>query len=181
MKEKPQKEKDVRKIRRILALILSGFVVIILLPLISVLGSQFLNFYLHLPEITPYPLNVIIASVILLIGFFWAGWSNIELFNTGKGSPIPLKDTQTTVLVIKGPYKYTRNPMVFGYILIWVGLGFLFNSYIILIGFTCLIFLFLIIFIKFWEERNLEQRFGQSYADYKKKVSMIIPLPMKKH
>jgi len=176
----PQKSKDARKYKRILALILSGLLVIIILPLISFFVAQYFKFYLNWPEILSFPLNLVIAIIILLFGFFWAGWSNIELYKTGKGTPVPLKSTQTMILVIKGPYKYSRNPMVFGYTLIWIGLGLLLNSYIILVGFTSLILVLLIIFIKLWEEKNLEQRFGDSYREYKKRVSMIIPLPMKK-
>ncbi len=84
------------------------------------------------------------------------------------------------VLVIRGPYKYTRNPMIFGYILMWVGLGFLFNSIFLLLGFTLIIIILLIILVKSWEEKNLEKRFGKLYIEYKSKVSFLIPLPSKK-
>ena len=181
MNDIPQKEKDLRKIKRTFTLVWSGCLFIIILPLISFIVSIYLNSYLNLPNVVFYPLNIIIGLLFLLIGFFWAGWSNIELYKTGKGTAVPLKHTQTTILVLKGPYKYTRNPMVFGYILIWVGLGFFFNSYVILIGFSSIVLVFLIIFIKSWEEKDLERRFGQSYLDYKKRVSMIIPLPPRKY
>ncbi len=62
----------------------------------------------------------------------------------------------------------------------WVGLGFLFNSIILLIGFALIITILLIIMVKVWEEKNLEKRFGTSYLEYKSKVSFLIPLPSKK-
>jgi len=61
----------------------------------------------------------------------------------------------------------------------WVGLGFLFNSIFLLLGFTLIITIFLIIVVKVWEEKNLEKRFGTSYIEYKSKVSFLIPLPSK--
>ncbi len=169
-----------RRVKRILALVFSGIYVIIVLPIIGVLVSLYLDSLLGFPEIILYPINIIISIIFLAIGFYWAIWSNVELYKMGKGSPVPLKGTHTTVLVAKGPYKYSRNPMIFGYILIWIGLGFLFNSIFLLFGFTLFIILLLIVVVKLWEEKNLIKRFGNSYLEYKSKVSFIIPFPSKK-
>jgi protein-S-isoprenylcysteine O-methyltransferase Ste14 len=174
-------EKNNRRTKRILASIFSGIYVVIIFPLLGVLASVYLDSIARLPKILPFPLNIIVAILVLIFGFYWALWSNLEIFRSGKGSPVPLKGTQTVVLVIKGPYKYTRNPMVFGYILFWIGLGFLFNSIFLLFGFSALITLLLILFVKLWEEKNLEKRFGRSYSEYKKRVSFLIPLPSKRN
>jgi protein-S-isoprenylcysteine O-methyltransferase Ste14 len=77
-----------------------------------------------MPKIIPFSLNISVAILLLGIGFFFAIWSNFEMYRSDKGSPVPLKETHTAELVIKGPYKYSRNPMVFRYILFWIGLGF---------------------------------------------------------
>ena len=170
-----------RKVKRVLALIFSGIYVIAVLPVIGILVSLYLDSLIGWPEIIPYPFNLIIAIIILVIGFFFAIWSNIEIFRTGKGSPVPLKGTHTSELVIKGPYKYSRNPMVFGYILFWIGLGFIFNSLFLTIGFSAFITIFLIVIVKLWEEKNMTKRFGKSYLDYKERVSFLIPFPSKKN
>lgn len=176
-----KKEKSNNKnTKRILALALSGIYVMIIVPIIGILVSRYLDSVFGLPAIVLSPINIIISIIILVTGFFWAIWANIELFKSGKGSPVPLKGTQTEVLVIKGPYKYSRNPMIFGYVLLWIGLSFLLNSLFLLIGFTLLITIFLIAFVKLWEEKNLIKRFGDSYLEYKNKVSFIIPFPSKK-
>jgi len=154
--------------------------VIIVLPIIGISISLYLDSILGFSWIIPYPINIFIGIIFLTIGFFWAIWSNIEIYRIGKGSPVPLKGTQTEVLVVKGPYRYSRNPMIFGYLLLWVGLGFLFNSIFLLVGFTLFITLLLIVVVKFWEEKNLIKRFGDSYLEYKSKVSFIIPFPSKK-
>ncbi|MFX1349841.1 MAG: methyltransferase family protein [Promethearchaeota archaeon] len=174
-------EKAINRRKRILALIISGIYVVIILPIIVILVSLYIDSLFNFPKFVPIPINMIIAIILLVNGFFWAIWSNIELYRRGKGSPVPLKGTHTTVLVIKGPYKYTRNPMIFGYILIWIGLSFLINSIFLLLGFTLIIIILLIIFVKVWEEKNLEKRFGNSYTEYKKNVSFLFPLPSKKY
>lgn len=174
-------ENKTRRSKRILALIFSGIYVIVVLPIIGVIVSLNLDLVFGLPNILPYPVNIIIAILVLIFGLFWAIWSNIEIYKSGKGSPVPLKGTQTTVLVVRGPYKYTRNPMIFGYVLFWLGLGLLFNSVFLSFGLTLIITLLLILFVKLWEEKNLVKRFGDSYLQYKSRVSFVIPFPPKKH
>jgi protein-S-isoprenylcysteine O-methyltransferase Ste14 len=36
-----------------------------------------------------------------------------------------------------------------------------------------------VLFVKLWEEKNLKDRFGTSYLEYKAKVSFLIPFPPK--
>ncbi len=181
MSEVNIKENKSRRSKRILALVFSGIYVVIVLPVIGILVSLYIDSLFNFPELILFPINIIIGIIILVNGFFWAVWSNLELYKRGKGSPVPLKGTHTTVLVRRGPYKYTRNPMIFGYILMWVGLGFLYNSIFLLLGFTLIITTLLIIIVKLWEEKNLEKRFSSSYIEYKGKVSFLIPLPSKKN
>ena len=164
-----------RKKKRIYVLIGSGIYVMIILPIIGILVSMALNNLLNLPKIIPTPYNFVVAAIILIVGFFWAIWSNIEIYKRGNGSPVPFKDTHTLNIVTSGPYKYTRNPMIFGYILIWIGLGILINSFFLTVGFSLIILILLVLVVKLWEEKNLEKRFGNQYLEYKEKVSFIIP------
>ncbi|MFX1380293.1 MAG: methyltransferase family protein [Promethearchaeota archaeon] len=174
-----KEDQKTRKIKRILALIFSGIYVVIILPLIGIFVSLYLDTLFSFPRIIPYPINVLVAVIFLLTGLSFAIWANFEIYQTGKGSPVPFKGTHTIELVIKGPYKYSRNPMVFGYILFWISLGFLFNSIFLTLGFTSLITIFLIIVVKLWEEKNMIKRFGEPYLVYKSRVSFLIPLPPK--
>jgi len=164
-----------RKKKKIYVLIGSGIYVMIILPIIGILVSMALNNLLNLPKIIPTPYNFVVAAIILIVGFFWAIWSNIEIYKRGNGSPVPFKDTHTLNIVTSGPYKYTRNPMIFGYILIWIGLGILINSFFLTVGFSLIILILLVLVVKLWEEKNLEKRFGNQYLEYKEKVSFIIP------
>ncbi len=69
----------------------------------------------------------------------------------------------------RGPYKYMRNPTHFGIAMMAFGLGLTVNS-IFSIIFVVIAFLIIkIVFIK-KEEIILEERYGDQYCDYKKKV-----------
>ena len=173
-------EKQKRRRKRIVALIVSGTYVLIVLPIIGILISLFLDNLFNFPNLVLFPFNLIIAFILIGIGFFWAIWSNIEIYRKGEGSPVPTKETQTMNLVKTGPYKYCRTPMVFGYSLFWLGLGFLINSLFLTLGVAPLILILLIVVIKSWEEKNLVKRFGKAYIEYKKQVSFVIPLPSRK-
>lgn len=166
--------------KRVGALIGSGFLVVIIFPLIGIIVSLLIDNLFNLPKLIPLPINLIIAFPLLVWGFFWSIWSNYELFKVGKGSPVPLKDVHTIMVVSSGPYKFSRNPMIFGYIFIWVGLGILTNSFFLTFGLSVIVTLFLIIMVKIWEEKHLEQLFGEPYIKYKKEVSFIIPFKKKR-
>jgi protein-S-isoprenylcysteine O-methyltransferase Ste14 len=102
-----------RKSFRILALIWSGILVLIIFPFGALILSLKIDALLNLSLFIPFLIRIFLAIISFVNGFFWAIWSNLELYHLGEGSPIPLKNTQTVFLVAGGPYKYSRNPMVF--------------------------------------------------------------------
>lgn len=124
-------------------------------------------------------IRYIISSLIFIIGIFFAIWSNIFLFKIGKGGPVDAfgisVSPQTKKLVTIGPYKYSRNPMVFGAFSLYFSIVLYLNS---IIGLICLIIflIIIIIFLKSSEEKRLLKDFGDEYTDYKQKVSMIFPI-----
>jgi protein-S-isoprenylcysteine O-methyltransferase Ste14 len=73
------------------------------------------------------------------------------------------------VFIIDGPYKKTRNPMYLGMVLLMLGIGVLFDSPAVLVAallqFTVLNFLFIP-----FEERKMENQFGEKYLAYKRSV-----------
>ncbi len=85
------------------------------------------------------------------------------LVNEGKGTPF--LDIPTTKLVIKGPYRYSRNPLYVAYMLVLFGLC-LFRGHMLLFVYCLLIFLVFDLFIRLIEEPGLRHRFGTEYEDY---------------
>ncbi len=166
---------DNRTRKRIVALIIGGIFVVGILPALSIILAIALDNFFRFPKLLFNPWNFIVSIPILILGFFWAIWANMDLFTKGKGSPIPTKYTQTIFLVASGPYRYCRNPMIFGTFLIFAGLGVFVNSLSLLLIITPIILILLCVYVKVREEKALEKRFGASYLEYKNSTSFIIP------
>jgi CTP:molybdopterin cytidylyltransferase MocA/protein-S-isoprenylcysteine O-methyltransferase Ste14 len=76
--------------------------------------------------------------------------------------------------VATGPYRYVRNPMISGVLLVLLAEGLLLNSVPHLAWFAAF-FVLNSIQIPFWEERVLGLRFGESYETYCKNVRRFVP------
>jgi protein-S-isoprenylcysteine O-methyltransferase Ste14 len=85
----------------------------------------------------------------------------------GKGTLSPADPTKK--LVIKGLYKYTRNPMYVGVMLILIGEAIFFASLHLLI-YSGFVFAAFVLFVIYFEEPRLQRDFGQEYEDYKRRV-----------
>jgi protein-S-isoprenylcysteine O-methyltransferase Ste14 len=77
-------------------------------------------------------------------------------------------------LVIDGPYRYVRNPMISGVVFVVFGEAMLLLSYAHL-AWALLFLLLNMVFIPLLEEPELEGRFGEPYREYCRHVSRIIP------
>lgn len=113
-------------------------------------------------------------SYILIVacGFILVGacilCNSIYLFATvGRGTLSPLDPTKN--LVIIGLYKYSRNPMYVGVMLILLSECLLFQNQHLL-NYTLTVFILFNIFIIFVEEPRLVREFGHEYSNYCKQV-----------
>jgi len=123
----------------------------------------------------PTPWNVILVllgSVFIITGLVLMV-QTISLFMTiGKGTLAPWDATQK--LVIKGPYRYVRNPMISGVFSILLGEAILLGS-VTLLGWFILFMLLNMVYIPISEEPGLLMRFGNEYTIYKQHVPRWIP------
>jgi len=132
----------------------------------------------HLDELVgfsplPLPLFFLIAGIILLIpGFYLMGISNILLRALGNGTNA---FRLTGTVVEKNAYQYTRNPMSLGYYCIGLGLGFISGSTLLTLYVILGIIPAHLFALKYFEELELELRFGESYTRYKQKVPFLFP------
>ena len=110
-----------------------------------------------------------ILVVIGVIGYLPCIWNFIF---DAKGSPFP-GDTQK-YLIVKGLYRYVRNPMYISWYLIIFGEALFFQSLDLLLYLSFWIVFFEIKVI-FFEERSLKKRFGETYEHYRKSVRRWIP------
>ena len=129
-------------------------------------------------------LRIILSLPFFVTGVVFAVWSNIFLVHIGKGGPAEgfniAVSPRTKKLVTSGPYRYSRNPMVFGAISLYISVSIFLNSFLCLI--TILVCLFpMVMYLREFEERRLLKDFGSEYIDYRNKVSMIFPVKRLKH
>ncbi|MCP8305430.1 MAG: isoprenylcysteine carboxylmethyltransferase family protein [archaeon] len=157
-------KKEYSKKQKIIAYIPAGVFFLILIPFILVKVLPSLDLSLGLPKFILAPFNLIMAPFFLILGFLFSAWSVFVQFRIGKGTPIPAIPPKK--LIIKGPYAYCRNPMGLGIFVFYLGFGILTGS-LSSIGFTILFMSLLLAYYKFIEEKELEERFGQEYIEYR--------------
>jgi len=120
-----------------------------------------------------FPITKIISSPynwlgILLIVFggvinFWTD----NIFKKEKTTVNPYE--KPSILIVSGPFRFSRHPMYLGMVVILLGVAVLLGSLTTFIFPIIFIILMQILFIP-TEEKNLEIAFGYKYLDYKKKV-----------
>ncbi|MCX6236514.1 MAG: isoprenylcysteine carboxylmethyltransferase family protein [Bacteroidia bacterium] len=129
-------------------------------------------------------IRLIVSVLLFILGISFMIWSNIFLLRIGKGGPADLFNVsispQTKKLVVIGPYRYSRNPMVFGVFTLYLSIALFLNSIIDMI--VILAFIFIVAqYLRFYEEKRLHKDFGDEYLEYKKSVSMIFPRGRKRN
>ena len=126
-----------------------------------------LSFYFSV-EILPQSLNIILTTVILLMGVA-ISLAGVFSFKQSKTTVNPTKPEETSSLVTSGVYKFTRNPMYVGFLLFLVSFAVYLSSLASLI-----ISIFFVLYMnKFQikpEEEMLSNLFGKEFDIYKQKV-----------
>ena len=143
------------------------FISLALIPWLLIQAEQ----ALHIPTFsTPF------QSWLPWVGFTGFGLLNLTtgyvMSNWGKGTPLPLETA--SVLVIRGPYRFVRNPMAISGLLLGLMVGWWLGSFLTL-GIVILAGITWHVFVRPLEERDLEQRFGEDYITYKTQIRNWIP------
>jgi protein-S-isoprenylcysteine O-methyltransferase Ste14 len=114
-----------------------------------------------------------LAGVVLLaIGALLFVASLWRFAGEGEGTLAPWDPPRR--LVLRGPYRYVRNPMISGVVFV------LFGESLVLLSVPhalwALAFLGLnLVYIPLMEEPQLARRFGESYREYCRHVSRVLP------
>jgi protein-S-isoprenylcysteine O-methyltransferase Ste14 len=106
------------------------------------------------------------------LGLCLALWTVWAQFRHARGTPVPLMATKK-VLTDK-PYSYCRNPMALGTLLFYFGIAAVTSSFRAVFA-VFLFALFLLIYIKLIEEKEVSLRFGEEYSRYTQRTPFIIP------
>jgi len=119
-------------------------------------------------------LGSVAAAVLLLIGALIYGWCLWDFAITGRGTPAPIDPPKS--LVVRGLYKYTRNPMYVGVLCVIAGWALLFHSFSLSIYGVCVAASFHL-FVLLYEEPYLKRTFGAAYEGYCSRVHRWLPFP----
>ncbi len=95
------------------------------------------------------------------------GWCAWDFTFAGRGTPAPIDPPKE--LVLRGLYRWSRNPMYVGVLSVLAGETVLFLSLPLLV-YALLVLTMFQIFIVLYEEPHLRRTFGASYADYCSRV-----------
>jgi protein-S-isoprenylcysteine O-methyltransferase Ste14 len=113
-----------------------------------------------------------IGIIPLAVGFAIVLWCLWEFATRGQGTAAPFDPPKK--LVVRGPYRYVRNPIYVGAEFMLIGLSILYGSLAIL-AYAVGAVLALHALVVFYEERTLETKFGDAYAEYKQSVPRWLP------
>ena len=109
---------------------------------------------------------VIAAGAVL---YFWCVWNFAAV---GGGTPGPWDAPRR--VVARGPYRWVRNPIYIGALLVVAGEAWLFTS-LPLLAYAAAMAVCFQGFVVGYEERVLRRRFGRAYAEYQSTVGRWIP------
>ena len=113
-----------------------------------------------------------IALVLVSDGLTLAVWTGILFRTVGEGTPSPWDPPRR--LVLRGPYRFVRNPMIAGVLLLLGAESLLFGSWYLAVW-LCVFLVLKTAYLQRVEEPELERRFGQRYRRYRENVPRWIP------
>lgn len=156
-------------LRHLLAIAALPFLVAVLIPIWIARGN---NVRLALVTTMPQLFAQIAGLGLLLVGLSLFASSLRRFAKEGRGTLAPWDPPRQ--LVIRGPYRYVRNPMISGVVFV------LFGEALMLLSAPhfqwALIFLVVnFIYIPLFEEQQLKKRFGEAYIDYCRHVPRLVP------
>ena len=105
-------------------------------------------------------------------GALIALWCILSFSLAGRGTPAPFDPPQR--LVVRGPYRFMRNPMYIGAALALAGASLFYGS-IFLLAYASIFLLVCHLFVIGYEEPTLRRTFGSDYETYCSKVNRWWP------
>jgi protein-S-isoprenylcysteine O-methyltransferase Ste14 len=109
----------------------------------------------------------VLGGLITVGGGALAVWCILSFVVIGRGTPAPFDPPRR--LVVRGPYRYVRNPMYLGAGLALAGAALFYQSSAIL-AYAGVFLVLLHLFVVGYEEPTLRRTFGQDYEAYCRQV-----------
>jgi protein-S-isoprenylcysteine O-methyltransferase Ste14 len=137
-------------------------------------GGWLLDRLASLPPLPPSRALTVAAWVLIGLGVIIIQLATRDLARYGDGTPNP--KAPALRLVTQGSYALCRHPMFLGYDLASLGVVLLCRSWGMLSLSWPVMVLFQIRFLRS-EELVLARRFGDQWEAYRRRVSLLLPLP----
>jgi len=118
------------------------------------------------------------AVAVIVLGaalYLWCVW---EFAAGGRGTPGPWDAPRRVVAT--GPYRWVRNPIYLGALLVVLGEAWLFLSLPLLLYAAAMAVVFHL-FVIGYEEPTLRRRFGDAYLEYRQEAARWLPRPPWRH
>ena len=122
-------------------------------------------------DLAPWPLAALGAALIAA-GVGMIAWTVALFAGVGQGTLAPWDPT--TRLVVRGPYRHVRNPMISGVLAVLLGEAALFGSLAVL-AWWAFVFALNAVYFVLVEEPGLRERFGAEYEAYAARVPRWLP------
>lgn len=120
------------------------------------------------PTATTSGIQQLAAIVRLLVGasiYLWCVW---DFATFGRGTPAPIDAPER--LVVRGLYRYTRNPMYVGVLTIIAGWLVLYDFPFRMLAYLLAVATMFQLFVVLYEEPHLLREFGSEYENYCSRV-----------
>lgn len=133
-----------------------------LICLVLIIG---LHFILPIMQIIHAPYRFI-GIIFIGIGLWLNLWAD-GLFKRGNTTVKPFR--KSSVLILEGPFRFSRHPMYLGMVIALLGMAIILGSLVTFLPPIALFITMQMAFIRY-EEKAMEETFGEEYLDYKNHV-----------
>lgn len=157
---------------RFLASLIAPIIVVGVIPL-WLIHNKLAAYDTHWPEDSPLAwAGRLLGAAVFLGGLALFVWCVTLFARRGQGTIMPWDPTQK--LVVAGPYRHVRNPMISSVLFMVIGQALIWGS---VLTAALAAFFFTVNYVYFIksEEPGLEKRFGASYREYKASVPRWLP------
>jgi protein-S-isoprenylcysteine O-methyltransferase Ste14 len=154
-----------RLFRHLLSITALPFTMTVLIPTWIARGTR-------VPLGAPRPMTLLLGVACAVIGALLFGSSLARFFTEGEGTLAPWDPTRQ--LVVSGPYRYVRNPMISGVVFILLAEAMLLDSRLHF-SWAVTFAAINVVYIPLLEEPGLRARFGAAYDNYCRHVPRLVP------
>ena len=151
-----------KRFRDFIGYLLGGILFVMLIPTIMWLASG-------MPALWPVDTwRSIVAPIVMLVGLVMSVWTIVYMRSRGKGNPMDAFGHEvaprTQHLMVEGPYKINRNPMLTGTLVYLVGAAVWLWTWQSCVVFVALFAIMMVQVLS--EEKRLRRDFGKEYEEY---------------